>query len=293
MSGAEVADRALAAFLGLAIGDALGATVEFMNPREIAAEHGVLRDIVGGGWLHLKPGAVTDDTAMSLALGRSLARKGDLDLVDVCEEFAAWLKSGPPDVGNTCRRGIRRFIQRGIVTGAFNEGDAGNGAAMRVLPVAIANHRDAARGQRWAVEQGHITHNHPLSDTACETLAGMLAALIAGKGRAVAGRLADSLVSRYPTFRFVPYKGLSSAYVVDTMQTVFDGYFSTSSFEECIIRTVNHGGDADTTGAIVGALAGATYGLNAVPRRWLKALDPKVTAEIRQLVPQLLAVAEP
>jgi len=292
MTDPEVADRALAAFFGLAIGDALGATVEFMNPREIAAEHGILRDIVGGGWLHLKPGAVTDDTAMSLALGRSLARKRDLDLTDICEEFAAWLKSGPPDVGNTCRRGIRRYIQRGIVAGAFNEGDAGNGAAMRVLPVAIANHRDVARGQRWAVDQGHITHNHPLSDVACETLAGMLAALIGGKGRAVAGRLADSLVSRYPTFRFVPYKGMSSAYVVDTMQTVFDGYFSTASFEECVIRTVNHGGDADTTGAIVGALAGATYGLNAVPRRWLKALDPKVVAEIRQLVPQLLAVAE-
>ncbi len=287
-----VADRALAAFLGLAIGDALGATVEFMTPREIAAEHGLLCDIVGGGWLHLKAGAVTDDTAMSLALGRSLARKGELDLTDLCEEFAAWLRSGPPDVGNTCRRGIRRYIQRGIVIGPPNEGDAGNGAAMRVLPAAIASYRDPARARLWAVEQAHVTHNHPLSDAACDALAGMLAALISGGGRAAAARLADGLVGRYPTFRFVPYRGLSSAYVVDTLQTVFDGYFATDTFEDCLIRTVNHGGDADTTGAIVGALAGATYGLEAIPRRWLKALDRDAATAIRALVPPLLAIAK-
>ncbi|MBS1182974.1 MAG: ADP-ribosyl-(dinitrogen reductase) hydrolase [Proteobacteria bacterium] len=292
MTGLLVDDRALASFLGVAIGDALGATVEFMTPREIAAEHGVLRDIVGGGWLRLKPGAVTDDTAMTMALGKSLVRKGDLDLADVCEEFAAWLRSGPPDVGNTCRRGIRRYIQRGLVTGPMHEGDAGNGAAMRLLPVAIANHRDAARARRWAVDQAHITHNHPLSDAACETLADMLVALLSGDGKAAAREIADRLVSRYPTFRFVPYPGISSAYVVDTLQTAFDSYVSTASFEDCLIRAVNHGGDADTTGAIAGALAGATYGINAIPKRWLKALDREVVAAINALVPRLLAIPD-
>lgn len=292
MTGPQVEDRALAAFLGLAIGDALGATVEFMTPREIAAEYGVLRDIVGGGWLHLRPGAVTDDTAMAVALGKSLVRTDGLDLTDVCEEFAAWLRSGPPDVGNTCRRGIRRYIQRGLVTGPMNEGDAGNGAAMRLLPVAIASHSDAARARRWAVEQAHITHNHPLSDAACETLAAMLATLIAGDGQAAATGIANELVSRYPTFRFVPYPGRSSAYVVDTLQTAFDSYISTASFEECLIRAVNLGGDADTTGAIAGALAGATYGLKAIPRRWLKVLDREVMVAISALVPRLLAIPD-
>ena len=68
-----LADRALGAYLGLALGDALGATVEFMTPREIAAAHGVHRRIVGAGWLKLAPGQVTDDTTMSLALGRATA----------------------------------------------------------------------------------------------------------------------------------------------------------------------------------------------------------------------------
>ena len=292
MTGSRVEDRALAAFLGSAIGDALGATVEFMTPREIAAEHGMLRDIVGGGWLRLRPGAVTDDTAMALALGRSLVRKGGLDLADVCEEFAAWLRSGPPDVGNTCRRGIRRYIQRGLITGPMNEGDAGNGAAMRLLPVAIVGHNDPTLARRWAVEQAHITHNHPLSDAACETLAAMVVALLHGNGKPEAMELVEQLIGRYPTFRFIPYPGLSSAYVVDTLQTVFDGYFSTASFEDCLIRVVNHGGDADTTGAIAGALAGATYGLNAIPKRWLKVLDREVVATIHALVPRLLAIAD-
>lgn len=75
------------------------------------------------------------------------------------------------------------------------------------------------------------------------------------------------------------------------MQTAFDGYFATVSFEECLIRTVNHGGDADTTGAIAGALAGATYGIEAIPKRWLKALDRDAVAAIRALVPALLIVA--
>lgn len=285
-------DRALASFLGLAIGDALGAAVEFMTRREIAAEHGVLRDIVGGGWLRLKAGAVTDDTAMAIALGNSLVRRNGLDLTDVCEEFAAWLRSGPLDVGNTCRRGIRRYIQRGLVTGPMNEGDAGNGAAMRFLPVAIASHRNVDRARHWAVEQAHTTHNHPLSDAACQTLTAMVVALLGGQGKTTAVELADELVARYPTFRFSPYPGTSSAYVVDTLQTAFEGYFSTASFEDCLIRVVNQGGDADTTGAIAGALAGATYGLSAIPKRWLKVLDRDVVTTIRALVPRLLAISD-
>lgn len=69
---ADIADRAVAAYLGLAIGDALGATVEFMTPAEIRHQYGTHREMRGGGWLRLKPGQVTDDTTMSLALGRAI-----------------------------------------------------------------------------------------------------------------------------------------------------------------------------------------------------------------------------
>lgn len=290
MTDPGIADRALAAFLGFAVGDAFGATVEFMTRGEIATTYGVHRDIVGGGWLRLKPGRVTDDTEMSLSLARSLTRHGRLDLVDLCEEFARWLKTNPIDVGNTCRRGIRRYVTHGTVAGAFAEGDAGNGAAMRVLPVALATLGDGPRAVEWTVAQGHVTHNHPLSDAASTTLVAMAQGLLTGGTRDQARVTADALVAAHPKFAFDPWRGQSSAYVVDTIQTVFDGFFTTDTFESCLIKTVNQGGDADTTGAIVGMLAGAHYGLGAIPRRWIGTLDAKVATEIRALVPALLAL---
>ena len=285
-------DRALAAFLGFAIGDALGATVEFMTKGEIAARHGVHRHIVGGGWLRLAPGRVTDDTEMALLLGRSLVRKGELDVVDVCEEFAAWLKAGPIDVGNTCRRGILRYITQGSAQGSFFEGDAGNGAAMRILPVALATVGHPDQAESWSVAQCHITHNHPLSDDASLALVRLLHALLSSSGKGAARQTADALIDRHRIFRFEPYRGECSAYIVDTMQTVLHFYFSTDTFADCAIQTVNQGGDADTTGALAAMLAGATYGLAAIPSVWLSALDPKVAAEIREQVPKLLAMTD-
>ncbi len=293
MTGASAAitERALAAFLGFAVGDALGATVEFMTPAEIAARYGVHRRIVGGGWLKLAPGQVTDDTEMALALGRSLVRWGGLDIRDVCQEFAGWLKGGPVDVGNTCRRGIRRFITEGTVEGPPQEHDAGNGAAMRVLPVALATLGRPDAAAAWSVAQGHITHHHPLSDGACRVLVRMMHPLLAGDGMDAARERADVAIGIHPEFRFEPYRGLSSAYVVDTMQTVLHSFFSTQSFEACVVAAVNQGGDADTTGALAAMLAGASYGLDAIPDGWLARLDRKVAADIRAQVPELLAIA--
>lgn len=291
MTTPATADRALAAFLGFAVGDALGATVEFMTKGEIAAHYGVHRDIIGGGWLRLAPGKVTDDTEMSLALGRSLARSGELNIRDVCEEFAAWLKRGPVDVGNTCRRGIRRYITQGTTEGSFFPGDAGNGAAMRILPVALATLSQPDKAEPWSLAQARITHHHPLSDDACLTLVRMLHCLLSGNGKPGAYKIAQDLNEKHSTFRFEPYRGHSTAYVVDTIQTVLHHYFNTDSFADCVINTVNQGGDADTTGALAAMLAGATYGVAAIPQGWLAKLDRGVNAEIREQVPRLLAIA--
>ena len=145
MNTPDLQARALGAYLGLAIGDALGATVEFMTSGEIRRQYGVHRDIVGGGWLKLKPGQVTDDTEMSLAMGRAIIAAGGFDLHAIADAWAAWLKRRPIDVGNTCRRGIQRYLIDGSLDKPFSEGDAGNGALMRNLPVILLAHRDAAR----------------------------------------------------------------------------------------------------------------------------------------------------
>jgi ADP-ribosyl-[dinitrogen reductase] hydrolase len=101
-------------------------------------------------------------------------------------------------------------------------------------------------------------------------------------------RQVDRAVLAFPQFNYRRFNGLSTAYVVDTMQTVLHFFFSTSSFEECIVATVNQGGDADTTGAIVGAIAGAYYGLDAIPRDWIRKLEPQVRDELEILAEQLV-----
>ena len=286
--------RALGAYLGLAVGDALGATVEFLTPGEIRHQHGELRDIVGGGWLRLKPGQVTDDTQMSLALGAAILDSGGWDLKNIAEHWLAWLKSKPIDVGNTCRRGLQRYARDGSLESPCSDGDAGNGALMRVLPAILFAFRNPDLLERCVIEQAHVTHHHPLSDAATLCFARMVADLLAGghwrDNLATLRAHAKSLVAEHRQFRFDPYPKRATGYVVDTAQTVLHAFFATDSFESCMIRTVNCGGDADTTGAIAGMLAGAHYGVDAIPARWQKRLDRDVRDAIRLQVDGLLAL---
>jgi ADP-ribosyl-[dinitrogen reductase] hydrolase len=287
----DLQSRARAAFLGLAIGDALGAPAEFMTSGEIAGKYGVLKDLVGGGWLRLKPGQTTDDTDMALCIARALVASGDWSLTGIADNFAAWLKSRPVDVGDTCRRGIRNYMLQGTLETPANEWDAGNGAVMRMLPAALFTVGDEARMTECVLAQAHLTHNHPLSDAACICFGRLIHLALLGHAKTRLRREVDGLLARHETFRFDPYRGLATGYVVDTMQTVFHYFFRSRSFEECLVTTVNQGGDADTTGAIAGALAGAYYGEQEIPKRWLKKLDRRIGDEVSRSAERLVMMS--
>ena len=287
----EIRERAKAAFIGMAIGDALGATVEFMTVHEIQAKYGVFKEIIGGGWLRLKPGQVTDDTEMALCIARAIVEAQSWSLEGVARHFAAWLKSRPVDCGDTCRKGIRAFMLSGTLEAPPNEWDAGNGAAMRMLPVALYSLPDTELLKKYTLEQAHLTHNNPVSDAACICLGELLHQALCGASKTRLRREANGLVARFPTFCFDPYRGLATGYVVDTLQTVFHWFFKGRDFEECIVGTVNQGADADTTGAIGGMLAGAYYGMDSIPQRWLKKMDKKVISEIETLTERLIAAS--
>nr|NIQ95301.1 ADP-ribosyl-[dinitrogen reductase] hydrolase [Desulfuromonadales bacterium]NIR34115.1 ADP-ribosyl-[dinitrogen reductase] hydrolase [Desulfuromonadales bacterium]NIS41571.1 ADP-ribosyl-[dinitrogen reductase] hydrolase [Desulfuromonadales bacterium] len=147
------------------------------------------------------------------------------------------------------------------------------------------------RLRQLAVEQARLTHNHPLSDAACVTVGRMVQQAILGVDRFALHALTRELVRDYPTFTFNNYRGQATAYVVDTLQTVFHYLFTTADFEECLVGVVNQGGDADTTGAIAGMIAGAFYGVDAIPRRWLKRLQAPVRAEIEDLAVRLVRLS--
>ena len=287
----EILSRVKAAFIGLAVGDALGAPVEFLTAHEIKAKYGRLEEIVGGGWLRLKAGQVTDDTEMSLCVARAIVAAGGWDLQGIAGRFAAWLKTKPIDVGDTCRKGIRNYMLKGELETPFNQWDAGNGAVMRLLPVALFTMGDDALLEKYAVAQAHLTHNHPLSDAACVYFGRLVHLAVLGFSKARMRRELEGLITEYPNFRFDPYRGLSTGYVVDTMQTVFHYFFKARDFEECLVGTVNQGGDADTTGAIAGALAGAYYGMENIPKRWIRKMDRKVMEDVVTLAERLITMS--
>ncbi|MCK9397238.1 MAG: ADP-ribosyl-[dinitrogen reductase] hydrolase [Methylobacter sp.] len=292
MSAGQVLDRASGAYLGFACGDALGATVEFMTPKQIQKRYGVHQDIIGGGWLGLEAGQVTDDTQMSLAVGQAIIDNQGWNIQAVADNFVAWLESDPPDIGNTCRRGIMRYRDSGELFGPPRDDDAGNGACMRNLPVVLSTLNRPDCFSVWSLQQSRITHNHPLSNAATLTLGRIVNHLINGQDMDACQQEAERLIGQYGEFAYRPYSGKASGYIVDTVQTVLHYFFSTDSFESCLVATVNQGGDADTTGALAGMLAGAKYGVQQIPERWLRQLDQQIAVQIRQQTAELIRFGE-
>jgi ADP-ribosyl-[dinitrogen reductase] hydrolase len=273
-----------------------------MRPREIALQYGVHRDIVGGGWLKLSSGQVTDDTTMSLALGNALLQGGSAALVrhaqgddalvrSIGDAYVQWFKGKPVDCGNTCRRGILRFLHEGTLEGSFNPGDGGNGALMRNLPAVFATLGNDAAFERLSIAQAHLTHHHPLSDAATLGMGHLLRLLLGGASHSACQNWVAQWIVNNPTFHITPYRGRATAYVVDTVQTVLHYLTLHEEFETALVATVNQGDDADTTGALVGMLAGARCGATRLPQRWLHRLQPAIVQAITKQTRDLLALA--
>lgn len=293
----DIEQRAIAAYLGLAVGDALGATVEFMTPREIQHAYGTHKEIIGGGWLRLKPGMVTDDTTMSLALGDALLEAQGVDAQTIGKHFDLWMRNKPIDIGNTVRRGILHFRNKGEICVPINEYDGGNGACMRILPVVIATLGQDEATIRAATEtQSHITHNNPLSDAGTWCVVRMVQMALQGATITdLRQGPVEELLQRHPEFVFRRKHPAEnpSGFIVHTLHAVFSALFDTDNFEDCLVDTVNRGGDADTTGAIAGMIVGALYGLDAIPERWLKKLAGDTVERCRAQTIALLKLSTP
>lgn len=278
----------MGAYLGLAIGDALGATTEFMRPAEIRAKFGLHQNLTGGGWLHLKPGAVTDDTQMSLSLGEALLESGGMDEKTVADKFIGWMRSKPPDIGGTIRRSLQMYLVDGRLVAEESEYSAGNGAAMRNLPVIISCVDNRERLRQWTLKQARITHNNEESDIGTLILSELTRMAVEMGQTAPIQTAARKLFDQYPQFDYRLYKGDTDGYIVSTVRTVLYYFFNTRDFESCLLGIVNQGGDADTNGAIAGMLAGAFYGPDTIPARWLSRLDPAVKRDVEKQTSDLL-----
>jgi ADP-ribosyl-[dinitrogen reductase] hydrolase len=292
------AGRGLGALLGLALGDALGVTVEFMDRARLRRLYPEgHREIKGGGPFGFAPGEWSDDTAMALAVARGIAEQPDNPVPAVGRHFMDWYHKGPPDVGNTCRTALGAFDRHGswddvtaYIVGQLGERAGGNGALMRTLPTALAYGSET----RQAVAVARMTHPHPESDAAVAVYHLAVDRALAGdasREEVVAAGLtaAGPLKVRLARVGSLAEQQVeSSGYVVHTLEAAFWCFLTTESLEDCIVRAVNLGDDTDTVGAVAGGLAGAYYGLAAIPRRWSMAL--KHRAQLDEAAERLFAV---
>jgi ADP-ribosyl-[dinitrogen reductase] hydrolase len=275
--------------LGLACGDALGATLEFLSRDEIRARYGQLRDIVGGGWLRLAPGEVTDDTQMATCIAESIVAMGTVDGDDIARRFVDWLHSDPKDIGTTTRRALM-YLDRGFSWQEAGERTyreaggqgIGNAGVMRCAPVGLFRYTDLDRLIADTRLSSAITHADPLAQWAAVAVnVALRELLLNGQQPDFLERVAAVIEERAvaQAVRVIPLLGAddvrSTGYALHTMQTALWSLTHHPTFEEALIAAVNFGDDADTSGAVTGALAGAREGIGAIPARWLSVLKPR------------------
>jgi ADP-ribosyl-[dinitrogen reductase] hydrolase len=164
---------------------------------------------------------------------------------------------------------------------------------MRCLPVALTYWNASSETLRAASRtQSHVTHHSPIADAGTEAVLQMLVSAFRGESKTRLREIAEDLGVRHKAYRF--HKRIienPSGWIVETLKAVFQALFAHDSFEAILIDVVNRGGDADTTGAIAGMLAGACYGTTAIPKQWLKSLDQEVKRRCEEQTMQLLALA--
>lgn len=306
----SLVSRARGALLGLAVGDAVGTTLEFKAPGTFVP----IDDMVGGGPFHLAPGQWTDDTSMALCLAESLIVCEGFDPRDQMERFVLWWKEGHLsstgncfDIGGTIRGALSRFIQsREPFSGATDEWSAANGSLMRLAPVPVFYHRDIDAAVRMSGESSKTTHALPICVDACRWFGALIASAMSGTSkeelldpdspRVAAARAtplhpAIEAVAEGSFARKQPPEIRGDGYVVRALEAALWAFHSSSSFREGCLLAANLGRDADTTAAIYGQLAGAYYGEEGIPADWLAKLWMK--DEVVRMATRLVELGDP
>jgi len=283
--------------LGLAVGDAVGTTVEF-KPRGSFPR---MTDMIGGGLFSLKAGQWTDDTSMALCLATSLITKQGFDPTDQMDRYWNWYKNGYLsstgrcfDIGNTVSYALDRYHHtRNPFSGSDSPNSAGNGSLMRLAPVPIFYFPDHEKIIHFAVESSRTTHGALECLEACQLFAEMIYLALSGQskdqilfGTSVkisSPKISDIAEGNYSQKSIAQIHG--TGYVVESLEAALWCFYRTNSFESAILQAANLGDDADTTAAICGQIAGAFYGESGIPEKWLDKLYMR--REITDLADQL------
>ncbi len=273
-------DRAKGCAVGAAVGDALGMPLEFGPPRP---PDNLLREMEAA---RLPAGTFTDDTEMALALAHSLLAHRPLDPADLAQRFVTWFRAGPPDVGIHTSAVLSRVAageeweEAAAAVQQQRPDSAGNGSVMRCWPVPLARWDDLGLLLADSRLQSRVTHPHPECVAGSAFVNVAIYHLLRGvpPAEAVTQALDDAAISGplRETIEAAPQRPraelANSGWVRHTLESAVWGLLTTDSFAEAVVQVVKLGRDADTAGAVVGALAGAAYGLESIPPRWRESL---------------------
>lgn len=277
-------DRNQGCLIGLAVGDAVGTTLEFK--RRDTYEH--LTDMVGGGPFSLPVGAWTDDTSMALCLAVSLLESQGFSAQDQMQKYCNWWHNGYMsstdecfDIGGTVSAALSQFETTGEpMSGATSSHSAGNGSLMRLSPVVQFYYPDIGQAIHYARESSRTTHGAPECLDACQIFAELLVRAIGGMAKSeimanVKFDYSTDYVRRVASMDFTnisreQVKG--SGYVMESLEAALWCFQTTDNFRDAILLAANLGDDADTTAAICGQISGAYYGTSGIPTEWMDKL---------------------
>lgn len=294
-------ERFRGCLLGLAVGDAIGTTVEF-KPR---GSFQPMTDMVGGGPFCLKPGYWTDDTSMALCLATSLIECGTFDAVDQMERYCNWQNNGYLsstgtcfDIGNTVSQALQRYQQSGDpFSGSTHARSAGNGCLMRLAPVPMFYFPDRDRVLHFSAESSRTTHGAVECLDASRLLGDMLYRAFSGASKAEVLFGCDPEMAESTSIQAIArgeyqHKSIheiqGTGYVVKSLEAALWCFWTTGTYKQATLTAANLGDDADTTAAICGQIAGAYYGESNIPASWLKQLVMR--EEITKMAEQLHAL---
>lgn len=280
-------------FFGCLVGDALGAPVEFKS-RDTFPE---VREMQPCLHFETPTGAFTDDGSMMLCLAAALVyMNGYHDPHTVLSHYMAWYHEGYMsatghcfDIGRTTQMALEQFDVHGYTRARTSaEHMAGNGSLMRIAPIPLLFGTDEEMMWKLAVNESNTTHSNKVASWCCAVWSTLVAKALKGATKEKLLETLQSLTNvpesceRFPALEFQKKTRKeieSTGYVVHTMESALWAFFGTDTFEEGLIQIVNLGEDADTGGAVFGTLAGAFYGYNAIPSRWLDALQKREMVE--------------
>ncbi len=274
--------------VGLAVGDALGTTLEFCKPESVKP----IQDIVGGGPFDLEPGQWTDDTSMALCLAESLVICNGFEPVDQLERYLKWYKEGYFsstdtcfDIGNATKGALEKFEKtRNAFCGSDSLEKSGNGSIMRLAPVPMFFSNHMYDAIQMSGESSKTTHASILCIDACKLLGSIISGCLNGfdkkqvlsekylknywKKHPLCSEIEEILLGSYKKKNPPEIEG--SGYVVKSLEAALWAFHNSNNFEDGCLMAVNLGWDADTTGAVYGQIAGSYYGLDSIPKKWIE-----------------------